>query len=252
MLGGFLPSNGVGTGFARKALERLAEMRGGTLFDPGCLTEDYETGFLLHEMGCRQMFVPLSFENGEPVATREYFPHRFRTAGRQRSRWVAGITLQGWERHGWRVPLKQVYWLFRDRKGLIGNLLSPAAGLACFYGVGTALAAKCFGTTWEFGALLAQRGPGILGCTFAISVVQLSARTVSAARIYGWRFAAGVPVRTLWATLVNFTATVVAIRQFIGGRMRNQTLTWRKTEHVYPAQPMAAASYTAVHFSEPG
>jgi bacteriophage N4 adsorption protein B len=251
MLGGFLPSNGVGTGFARGALERLAERRGGTLFDPGCLTEDYETGFLLHEMGCRQMFLPLSFEGGEPVATREYFPHGFRTAVRQRSRWVAGITLQGWERHRWRVPLKQVYWLFRDRKGLIGNLLSPVAVLACFYGLGTALAAKFSGTTWEFGAHLAESRPEILGCTFAISVVQLSARTVAAARIYGWRFAACVPVRTLWATAVNFAATVLAIRQFIVGRMRKQTLAWRKTEHVYPAQPMAAA-YTAVRFSEPG
>ena len=30
--------------------------------------------------------------------------------------------------------------------------------------------------------------------------------------------------------------------------MRKQTLAWRKTEHIYPAQPMAA--YTAVRFGE--
>src|ERR1051325_249387 len=41
-LGGFLPSNGVGTGFVRTALDRLAESRDGRIFDPDCLTEDYE------------------------------------------------------------------------------------------------------------------------------------------------------------------------------------------------------------------
>ncbi len=249
MLGGFLPSNGVGTGFAREALERLAEKRGGMVFEPGCLTEDYETGFLLHEMGCRQLFVPVRLEGREAVATREYFPHRFRAAVRQRSRWVAGITLQGWERHGWRVPLKQIYWLFRDRKGLIGNLLSPVVTLACLYGLATALLAKWTGTSWDFGALLAGNRPELYAITFALSAIQLSARTVAVARIYGWRFAVGAPARTLWANLVNFTATLLAIRQYIGGRMRKQTLTWRKTEHVYPAP--AAAAYTAARFSEP-
>src|SRR5262249_50312994 len=43
-LGGFLPANGVGTGFAREALDRLAVLRDGRVFDPECLTEDYETG----------------------------------------------------------------------------------------------------------------------------------------------------------------------------------------------------------------
>jgi len=36
-LGGFLPSNGVGTGFDRDALERVAEQRGGRMFDLGTL-----------------------------------------------------------------------------------------------------------------------------------------------------------------------------------------------------------------------
>src|SRR5947209_3486222 len=43
-LGGFLPSNGVGTGFSRAALDELAADRGGRIFDPECLTEDYENG----------------------------------------------------------------------------------------------------------------------------------------------------------------------------------------------------------------
>lgn len=101
-LGGFLPSSGVGTGFDREALERLGRERG-LVFNPESLTEDYETGFRLHAMGCRQVFLPIRMEAGGAVATREYFPSTFRTAVRQRSRWVAGIALQGWERHGWRA-----------------------------------------------------------------------------------------------------------------------------------------------------
>jgi len=127
-LGGFLPSNGVGTGFDRRALERLAAARGGRIFDSACLTEDYENGFALHALGCRQIFVPLRLA-AAPVATREYFPRRLRAAVRQRSRWVTGIALQGWQRHGWRVPLRQLYFFWRDRKGLAGNLLSPFANL---------------------------------------------------------------------------------------------------------------------------
>src|SRR5271157_1773493 len=72
-LGGFLPSTGVGTGFGREAMDRLAAARGGRMFDPQCLTEDYETGFALHSLGCRQMFLPVRRGEAGPVATREYF-----------------------------------------------------------------------------------------------------------------------------------------------------------------------------------
>ena len=134
-LGGFLPSNGVGCGFERKALERLAESRGGRIFDPDSLTEDYENGFRLHRLGYRQIFVPVPFDAGEPIATREYFPRMRRAAVRQRSRWIAGIALQGWERLGWRAPWLQRYWFWRDRKGVVGSLLAPVANLTFVYGL---------------------------------------------------------------------------------------------------------------------
>ena len=103
-LAGFLPSNGVGTGFERSALESLRAQNRGFIFDPDCLTEDYETGLRMFSAGYRQIFVPVRLEKNGPVATREYFPRQRRAAIRQRSRWVAGIALQGWERHGWCAP----------------------------------------------------------------------------------------------------------------------------------------------------
>ena len=62
VLGGFLPSNGVGTGYTRRALDRMAASARIRSSIPTCLTEDYDCGFRLHRMGFRQIFVPIRFE----------------------------------------------------------------------------------------------------------------------------------------------------------------------------------------------
>jgi adsorption protein B len=223
-LGGFLPSNGVGCGFARDALKKLAEAREGRIFDPACLTEDYENGFRLHALGLPQIFVPLRLTGGAPMATREYFPRKVRQAMRQRSRWVLGITLQGWQHFGWKAPWLQRYWLWRDRKGLVGNLLSPVANLTFVYGL-----------VW--GHWLSN-GPNfvtyIYSATCSITLFQTLLRAECCARIYGWRYAAFVPLRVFWGNVVNFSATSQALGQFLQARIQRGTLTWRKTEHSYP------------------
>jgi adsorption protein B len=247
-LGGFLPANGVGTGFSRMALERLAIERRGMVFDPQCLTEDYETGCCLHALGFRQLFVPLRFVGGKPVATREYFPKGFAAAVRQRSRWVAGIALQGWERHGWRAPWPQRYWFWRDRKGLAGNLLSPVANLIFLYYLAGLLAGGANGGLWEIAPAVPCWLPSLCLATFGLSASQIAMRMWACARVYGWRFAAGVPVRTLWANVVNCAATVEALRQFFASRIHSRALEWRKTDHIYP-EP-AVSGYAPVTFGD--
>jgi adsorption protein B len=233
-LGGFLPANGVGTGFSRSALDHLAATRGGLVFDPNCLTEDYENGYRLHNLGYRQVFLPIRFEGRQPVATREYFPRNFRAATRQRSRWVAGIALQGWEMHGWRGPWKQVYWLWRDRKGLVGNLLSPFANGVFLAGLANYLLTAGNGHPWLFGNLVPVWVARVCLVTYWVAMVQVSVRFWCSARIYGWRFAAGSPLRATWGNAVNFIATVAAIRQFSAARIERRSMVWRKTDHVYP------------------
>ena len=223
-LGGFLPSNGVGTGFDRQALEHLAATRRGLIFDPDCLTEDYENGYGLHALGYRQIFVPLQFGRGEPVSTREYFPRKLRSAIRQRSRWVAGIALQGWQRHGWRVPRRQLYWLWRDRKGLVGNLLSPVANLLFL----------CWLARWHSPGHMPLLAARLCTLTVGLSAIQAMARMWCSRRIYGWRFAAGVLPRILWSNVVNCAATFSALWQFTGAVRHGRSLAWRKTEHMYP------------------
>jgi adsorption protein B len=233
-LGGFLPANGVGTGFGRAALDRLAATRRGLIFDPDCLTEDYENGFRLHALGYRQIFLPVRFQGGRPVATREYFPRHFRAAVRQRSRWVAGIALQGWQNHGWRGPWPQAYWLWRDRKGLVGNLLSPLANLVFLAGLANFVVHAGAGQPWRFAALIPWWLSRLCLATYLSALVQLAMRTGCSARIYGWRFAAAAPVRATWGNVVNFAATVAAVRQFTAARIHRRSMTWRKTDHVYP------------------
>ena len=124
-VGGFVPSNGVGTGFSRQAIEAIAAAHSNRIFEPGCLTEDYENGFRVHRLGFKQYFIPLTRLDGSYAATREYFPRRYRAAVRQRTRWTTGIVLQSWEYHGLRETFAQLWWFWRDRKTLLNNLLTP-------------------------------------------------------------------------------------------------------------------------------
>ncbi|HTQ55572.1 MAG TPA: glycosyl transferase family protein [Bryobacteraceae bacterium] len=240
MWGSFLPGNGVGTGFSRCVLEKLAAAYSNRVFDPECLTEDYENGWRIHAMGCPQVFVPLRREGDGLLATREYFPHSFRTAVRQRARWVMGIVLQSWERRGWRAPARQLYWLWRDRKGIIGNLLTPVLNLLFVYGAATWGESRLTGHAWVFGfkhpALTA-----LFSTTFVLSAFQMGVRALCSRRIYGWRFAMGVPVRALIGNWLNCAATLRALWLFGVAKLRRRPLVWIKTEHAYPSAAALAA-----------
>ena len=241
-MGGFIPSCGVGTGYRRESLERLARAESNRIFDPSSLTEDYENGLRLRELGCRQLFVPIQMRRGAPMATREYFPRRFRDAVRQRSRWVTGIALQAWQRHGWRGGWRQRYWLFRDRKSLLSNPVGVLANLVFAYGCATWAAAQAGGRTWGLGERL--DGPWLwvlLAVNAALQLIHLGARTACVTRIYGWRFACGTPLRVLYGNWLNSVATARALWNFASALWRNRPLVWVKTEHAYPARTALVA-----------
>ena len=232
----FVPSNGVGTGFTRAATDRLAKIRHGRVFDPECLTEDYENGLRLYLLGARQIFLPIRFAATGPVATREYFPRTLGAAVRQRTRWVTGIALQGWRRNGWRGPLRLVYWFWRDRKALVSNLVSPIASMLFVAGAASFGASLLFHRPWSFGASLPEWFPWVYFPTTLLSVAQIGVRMDCCARIYGWRFVALAPVRIFWANTINCAATALALWQFVLAGASRRALVWTKTEHVYLGQ----------------
>ena len=234
VMGSFVPSNGVGTGFKREALEKLASAEHNLIFEPACLTEDYENGLRLHKLGCRQLFVPLQRSNAGLVATREFFPKSVRSAIRQRTRWITGIGLQSWERHGWRGSLPQVYWFWRDRKGLVGNPLSLFSNFLFAYGALTWLAARAHGATW--GLATHPLPQGLLIATLANQVLRGVVRTVCATRLYGFVFGIGAPIRAVFANWINSLATFRAVYAYTRARILHEPLVWLKTEHAYPSR----------------
>jgi adsorption protein B len=240
-LGGFLPSCGVGAGFSRQALDRLADAHGGRVFEPRCLTEDYESGFRLHQLGCAQIFVPITKWNGDVVATRGYFPRTFRAAVKQRTRWLMGIALQSWELHGWSDTMSQLYWFWRDRKGLVGAVAGPAANLVFLYGAASWYAG---GMAGHGSSLFIDSGPAwiadVIGFSMALQAVHLTARFRFSAKIYGWRFAAAAPIRVALGAAINFVATSCAIHRYFLARWTGQPLAWLKTEHHYPSGDVLA------------
>ncbi len=231
----FLPSCGVGTGLARHVLERLASERNNLVFDPASLTEDYETGVYVFNAGYRQSFAPLRPTDKGLLATREYFPRRFRSAIRQRTRWVTGIALQSWARDGWYGSWKCKYWFWRDRKGLLANPISLLTNLLFVAGLADLLRANIQHQPWIF----AVSNPVVLtlcSVTSALQVGRTAMRMFNTGRIYGVPFALGVPLRTFHANYINCFASLGALWRYAHAKLNRRPLVWLKTDHAYPRQ----------------
>ncbi len=221
-MGGFSPSCGVGTGYCRSALAKLAEAESNRLFEPDSLTEDYLNGLRMHRLGMKQIYLPVAWVKGQPVATREYFPRRFHTAVRQRTRWVTGIALQTWQKVGWSDDWHENYWLWRDRKGLLGNPLSLVTNVLVVLGIYGILPPLT-------GKLLIASAAGLL-----LQLVRMGWRIYFTQRVYGMPYALLVPLRIPWSNLVNTLATISALARYANARWRGEPLVWLKTEHAYP------------------
>ena len=256
--GGFVPSAGVGTAYRRGVLDKLQASKGGRVFDEESLTEDYAVGFDLHHLGCRQTLLhskavdwpricpsrsqEREYSRGLPVATRAYFPERFRQAIRQRSRWVAGIALQSWQRFGWQPGGRQLYWLWRDRKGLVGHPASMLANLIFCYGLVRWVDAARADSPWYLGELLASN-PWLLPLLIINTVLIVWRQLVRgyfSQRVYGWGQALTVPLRAPWANLINCCASLRALWIFAQARWQRRPLRWAKTAHSYPGKQSLA------------
>src|SRR3546814_20057650 len=71
-MGASMPSAGVACASERQILERLVNPATGGPFDPESLTEDYEVGLRIGNMGGRGIFVRMRDRDGQLVATKEY------------------------------------------------------------------------------------------------------------------------------------------------------------------------------------
>jgi adsorption protein B len=156
---------------------------------------------------------------------------------------VTGIALQTWDRHGWGGSWIQKYWLWRDRKGLLGNPLSLLTNVLFAYGLMSLAAAQWLGVEWHLGRLL-NDAAWLFACSSVLSVYRLAYRAVWSGRHFGWAFALATPPRVIWANVINTVATLRAIRRFAASKLRGEPLVWVKTDHQYPS---AVALATARH-----
>jgi adsorption protein B len=259
-LSGMTPSAGVGTAFGRLAIDALLKARNNALFNPDSLTEDYDIAqFLLH-LGFRSQFIryrarmaythitavlgrEVVRKRRELVATREYFPHKFQAAIRQKARWVLGISLQGWQQIGWQGNWIDRYFLWRDRKQLF-----TAPAVIAAYAVLVAVAAL-----WLAAATL----PGfpvlpplvrqawlsdLILINLGFLLNRLAHRAIFVWHVHGFRYVPLSPIRAIVANWIGFFAFVRALRQFLHSSVTGKSVAWDKTVHAFPLFPRRARS----------
>jgi bacteriophage N4 adsorption protein B len=242
-LGTAIPAAGVGCGFARATLARLAQLRlaegGAGPFASECLTEDYELGVLVYRGGGKSRFLRVRDAEGDLVATRAYFPHELEGAVRQKARWIHGIALQGWDRLGWsRRPL-DMWMALRDRHGPMSAAVLAAAYLLIAIELVLG-AARLSG--WSPAVPISPMLVTMISLTFAAFAWRAIWRFGFTAREYGlaegFRALLRIPVANVIAILAGRRALFAYIRT-----LRGELVRWDKTDH--GAHPAMARARTA-------
>lgn len=233
MLNHSLPAAGVGCAFSRRALECVGAERHNAIFNTSSLREDYDLGLRLQAHGLRQAFVKFFVEREvmthepltdtwrsrttqELVCVREHFPNTFRAAVRQKSRWVLGVSLQGWKEIGWQGGGWRRYMLWRDRKALLTHLIHLMGCLLIPPVAGVWLANLWWPQSLQRMDLLEQPWVHVLLLVNSMLLCgRLLLRMYCVGRLYGSLQALLSVPRAVWGSVINFAATARALWQFI-------------------------------------
>lgn len=227
-LGAALPAAGVGCAIGRNMLDLLCARRAAAVpFEPQSLTEDYELGLAVGRHGGECRFVRARGLDGKLIATRAYFPGGLAAIVRQKTRWVHGIALQGWDRTGWSAGLAETWMRLRDRRGPLAALVFLA---------GYVLLAL---TVLNWGAIelgLAEPTPlspllaGVLIANLAFFAWRAAWRGAFTARDYGFREGVLAILRIPVANVIAIMAGSRALLAYIG-TLGGRAIRWDKTTH---------------------
>lgn len=259
-LTGTVPGAGVALCYSRRAIEAVMKARGDAPFNTSTLTEDYDFSFRLRELGMREAFVHFPICETTPpqedaqgkaharwhlgrrkprrvqlLATREYFPSTFRTAYRQRARWVLGIAFQGWLQMGWDGNLVTKYMFFRDRKGVVTALFSILAYVLLLnYLVLGVLLAK--GWAAIPAGTLAVNSPWmhqLLAINAVLLANRLAQRVYFVGRLNGPLQGVLCLPRLVVNNFINFFSVCRAWKIFLIYCLTGKPIAWDKTQHIY-------------------
>lgn len=246
-VGAALPAAGVGCAISRDALQKLCRRRFDLKpFDPESLTEDYELGLAIAESGGVCRFVRARGDDDLLIATRAYFPARLDNIVRQKTRWVHGIALQGWDRTGWSGGRVETWMRARDRRGpLTAMVLMLGYTLLAL----TLLLALGASMGWSEPKPLTPLLTILLLTNLAFFVWRAAWRFAFSARNYGLVEAVfavlRIPVTNVVAIMAGHRAMSAYVRNLSG-----KAIEWDKTPHdrhpmgeglsATPAAPMKA------------
>ena len=248
---GMVPCAGTGVCYSHRAIAALSAATEQSPFNTSTLTEDYDLSFRLKQLGSSQMFLqlplryrsqvnglagPRTVERFSFIGVRENFPATFRTAVRQRSRWILGISLQGWESFGWQGNLRTRYFLFRDRKALLTSLVTMLAYTLCLGALLLRFGCRPQPTWPGVAASLGVQGAllTVMRINGVFMVNRIVQRVIFVTRFYGLAHGLLSLPRILVDNVINFTASLRAWRQFIVHWITGRPLAWDKTAHVFP------------------
>jgi len=257
---GMVPSAGVGTCFSRRALQALAAETNNQPFNTGSLTEDYDVGTRLSRMGMQSIFgtFPVQYKVTRsnwfgdrkaetvdvemPLSVREYFPDTFRTAYRQKARWVLGIGLQSWEQIEWKGSLASRYLLMHDRKGIVTSFVSMVAYLIFIQFIGFHIASLTGLWTNHYPSLFLSGAwwDWILYMNAGALAMRGGHRMYFVTRLYGWRHGLMSIPRMIIGNFVNFMAVARAWKMFLLYLFLGRRLAWDKTMHDFPSTDQLA------------
>lgn len=235
-LGAAVPGAGVGCAAARGMLDRLAaSLPDGVPFNADSLTEDYELGLVIREQGGTCRFVRARGDDDRLIATRAFFPARLDHVVGQKTRWIHGIALQGWDRVGPGKGWAERWMRARDRRG-------PFAGLVLLTGYALIVLTAIGGLAIWAGVMqpqpLTPLLKALLVANLAAFVWRAGWRFAFTARAYGWaeggRAVLRIPLANVVAIMAGQRAVIAYIRALKGA-----ALVWNKTPHVRHPLPSA-------------
>ena len=161
------------------------------------------------------------------IATRACFPADLGAAVRQKTRWIHGIALQGWDNLGWNLHPIELWMRVRDRRGPLTAIVLAAGYLLLL--VTTLLWAAGlagWGRPWEGGVLIST----LIAVNFASFAWRAGMRFAFTSNEYGWAEGIRAVLRIPLANLISIIAGRRALFAYVGSLSGNP-VAWDKTQH---------------------
>jgi len=230
-VGAAIPLAGVGCAIARNPLAKLAALNEGYPFAGTSMTEDYELGLRIGDLGLKSMFVRMPAMPGSRgvVASRGHFPSTFGEAVRQKARWLGGIALNGWDRLGWRGGIGERWMRLRDRRGPVAAFLLLSGYLAALLWTQLWLA-EALGAPVQVGM-----DPGLstlLWINLWLLLWRIAMRVLFTGSAYGWREG----VRSVPRLVIGNFIAIAAAGRALGLYLGRSPPAWDKTRHTFPKE----------------